>query len=166
MRKNNLILSLSLAATLCGGQAFAQNEGAVKMVVTMNDNASTKSFDLDNVKKLMFRNDEMFVWKNDKSEREVFLMDDIRHIRFEGLVDGIETVTTDFTHGTIVPLCRDGILEIKGWNGEPARLQIFNISGMNMLSLSAWNGENIDVSAFTRGTYILKINTQTVKFIK
>ena len=166
MKQNYLTLTFCLAAMACGSRAYAQNEGTVKMVVAMNDNASTKTFDLDNVRKLTFGNDEMFVWKNDKSEREVFQIDDVRHIRFEGLVDGIETMTTDIAHGTISPLCRDGILQIKGWSGESARLQIFNVSGMNMLSLSAWNGENIDVSAFARGTYILKINNQTVKFIK
>lgn len=45
-------------------------------------------------------------------------------------------------------------------------LDIYSISGMRMKSVPAWQGEAVDVASLPAGIYILKIQSETVKFMK
>lgn len=166
MNRKSILLSSCLVAALCSGKASAQNEGTVKMIVTMSDSSSPKSFNLDDVRKLTFGDEGVEIWKNGQAATETFLYGKVRNFRFEGIVDGIETVVSDYAGRGLIPVCNDATLRILGWNGEPTTLRIFNLVGIEMLAVSRWNGENVDVSTLSKGTYILKVNNQSVKFIK
>lgn len=57
-------------------------------------------------------------------------------------------------------------LDIAGFNGSEVPLSVFSLSGESMLSIARWQGEAVNVSSLSAGVYILKINNQTIKFIK
>ena len=60
----------------------------------------------------------------------------------------------------------ESTLEITGHDGKPTNLSISALSGTRILSIKAWNGENVDVSSLASGIYILNINNNPIKFIK
>lgn len=57
-------------------------------------------------------------------------------------------------------------LEIAGESDGSADLTVYSVDGSCRLAVSGWSGDAVDVTMLSPGMYILKINNQTLKFIK
>ena len=57
-------------------------------------------------------------------------------------------------------------LEITGHAGTPVPLSIFSLNGQQMLSTLNWQGETLNAATLAPGTYLVRINNETFKFIK
>lgn len=57
-------------------------------------------------------------------------------------------------------------LEFAGMPEAPADMAIHSLDGATVIRAKGWNGEPVDVSALTPGTYLFTIEGKTIKFIK
>lgn len=57
-------------------------------------------------------------------------------------------------------------LEFAGAPEAPADMAIHSLDGTTVIRAKGWNGEAVDVSALTPGTYLFTIEGKTIKFIK
>ena len=60
---------------------------------------------------------------------------------------------------------RDGVIYVDGWTEGKTDVIFYDLSGNMHGRISAWNGEQINVSHLPKGMYILKIKGYSMKFI-
>ena len=96
----------------------------------------------------------------------VFNYTDMTAFAFQlSTVTGISNVAAD----TALGLRQNPVanaLGITGFTKEEAALRVTDLKGEIKVSLPAWQGEDVDVSALTPGLYFVTINQTTLKFIK
>lgn len=98
--------------------------------------------------------------------KEDFSFENVTKITFGGK-DGVKAEMADRFDLTVSPNPVGATLNVKGYNAtEPAQLVIYSVAGGEVLRANAWKGESLDVAHLASGIYILKIDNQTLKFIK
>lgn len=60
---------------------------------------------------------------------------------------------------------KKGIINIKGLNANPSKVEIYSITGQLVQSVDKISNSEIQLNNLTKGIYILKIDHQTAKFI-
>lgn len=86
------------------------------------------------------------------------------HVGFEGTntSTGISNLSTDNKPVVYYDSARDALITPKA---ENQKYEIYNITGIQMMS-GILTTDNINVSALSKGIYLIKIGNSTVKFIK
>ena len=159
MKRNcRFLIALSLFAWMAVGLK-AQD----RLVVQMKNGAQTQ-YDLSQLKKLIFSEDQFTVVGQDASMAN-FKYDDTRRLHFETST-GISPTTEVGKNGW--QLLNDGqTLTLKGADAlTNASFMLFDPSGRLVMSNKHWTARTIDISRLCAGAYVLKVNNQTFKFLK
>jgi len=91
----------------------------------------------------------------------------ISKVRFEvGVLSEVSNVLQERTTLSLRQNPVGNTLEILGYDGAPATLAVFSVSGAKALSLAGWQGETVDVAHLAPGLYLVTVNNATLKFLK
>ncbi len=162
MRKSYLTAAAVITASLwCSGYASAQTTMKVE---TSSGDQPEKT--LTTASKLVFGNGLSTIdLLNDGKREESYPLADIVKIKFSYNPMGVETVVAD----GLLRLRENPVtsaISLAGEIPDEARVEVFSIAGAREIFIPNWKGEDIDASALPSGLHILKINSQTIKFIK
>lgn len=162
MRKEKKLF-LATACMLCLG---AGSLSANVMQVHFNGQDPMHETELGLIDKVTFSGTGFTILLNDQST-ENFTYGNVKKITFTVPAGNVETQLVEASELLVSPNPVGATLNVKGFNAtEPAQLAIYSVAGGEVLRVNGWNGESIDVAHLAAGIYILKINNQTIKFIK
>lgn len=155
---------LTAAAVLTASLWSAASAQTTMTVVTASGDSPEKT--LTTASKLVFGNGFSTIdLLNGGKTEESYPLAGIVKINFKYDPRGVEAIAAD---GTL--RLREnpvgGTIALTGEVPAEARLEVFSIAGARELFIPAWKGEDIDTSTLPAGLHILKINSQTLKFIK
>ena len=100
-----------------------------------------------------------------ENEQQVFDIRNVSRISFgeNSAIDEIEAASPL----VVTPNPVRDVLMLKGGQDLYGKdLNLYSITGMRVLTVQSWSGNPVDVSALPSGIYILKIQSETVKFMK
>lgn len=155
--------TLLAAATLLAVSAVATAE--TTLTVTLPD-GKTKTVKVTDASELSFGGGVVKFAANADATPETFALTDETVITFNGGSGGVTDIATEACTLRLRNNPVGDTLEIIGTTDAPVRLEIYAVGGAMMLQRQQWQGETVDVSALNPGLYILKINNQTIKFLK
>lgn len=161
MSKVKLILSTAalLAAAI---PAMADSRVAVDPA---EDGGETSYAELTVDTKITFGPTGLTVVNGESST--VFAYSTLSKVRFEtGVNSGVGNVMQNHTSLSLRQNPVETTLEVLGYDGAPTAFAVYSVTGAQALSLSAWQGEPVDVSHLTPGLYLLTVNNETLKFLK
>lgn len=157
MKKKFYLLSMAILAAF-PGMLSAQVQMQVK---NMAD--ETKTFVLDDIRKIAFAGSQFTVVTSTASP---FDIDAVRSIKFTGFVSGIDTSPTAGAFGRLSFTRTGQSLTVSGWQGGEATAAVYSAGGQQLMANKSWSGQPISIAALPKGVYILKINNQTIKFTR
>lgn len=152
---------IAAVATVAAGVAGAVEPTTITIWQNGNEVASKA---ICNDSELTFGNALTFFY-TPGSEGEVFELNEHTVLTFNGR-SGVNGIQADMGAFTLRSNPVGSTLELIGPSGMTTDLEIFAIYGARVINIPAWQGESVDVAALTPGVYILKLNNQTIKFIK
>lgn len=80
--------------------------------------------------------------------------------------DAVHDLAADASTFALKRIIVNNTLEFVGNTPQNSQLAIWNLTGVMQLHLTAWNGEDIDITSIPAGMYIMKADQNTFKFIK
>ena len=161
MSKSKLILTIAL---LFAGASPALGDGRIAIDPTA-EGAEPAYVELTLATKVSFGPEAMIVTNGDNSVRFDYAA--ISRVRFEvGLPSGVNNVMQERTTLSLRQNPVENTLEILGYDGAPATLSVFSVSGAKALTLAGWQGETVDVALLAPGLYLVTVNNETLKFLK
>lgn len=119
---------------------------------------------LADIVKLTIDDNAIVIHTTDK-KTSGFDISEVRSIKFDGLVTGIEKQTASL--GEISLWYRDGYVGVDGWTGSTkGDVALYDIGGRKVISYKGdYDGAPIRVASLDKGVYIFKVNNNTMKFI-
>lgn len=160
---NAKTLVLALIA-IVATNATAQEES--KLVIYNHDGEAPVEIVIDDIHKITFQ-DEHFtmVYIDNFKPSEQYLYDDVRAIKFSGLITGIGSVENE-DGVSAISISREGDnINVSGIT-KPAHLTLYDISGRPVMNNTITSDTQISTETLTSGVYILRVNNKTFKFSK
>ncbi len=133
-----------------------------KHLVLNFSNGETKSINLQEIKNITLANGSLAVNSFDGTS-ETASFTSLAKITFSGNFSAISDIEAG-TNNPAVSLQGD-VLEISGLNGTQS-VDVFSTAGMRVISTTITDNGSLSVSELPSGVYIVKIESQTFKFIK
>ncbi len=127
-------------------------------------NNTEKAEAMSVVGKITFSNETMYLYSNTNQLLAQSSVKDVRKITF---AEGESTNAKEVAKGNvrIYPNPTQDVIIIDGLEkGEITR--IFNMKGAMLKSVEASEQTQIDVTSLSKGSYLLQVGTQVLKFIK
>lgn len=134
----------------------------MKMVVEQNDGGNDM-FVLANVQRITFSDSNLNVFNIASSARS-FSLSRVRAIKFTSAATAIEEVR-GLSNGKLSLNYADEEISATGMD-MAARATLYTASGLRVMSMPAWDGAALSVSALQPGVYILKVGVTALKFVK
>lgn len=157
MNRQKLFAGLALCSLALGAQATSPDDAQV--CVVMKD-SSTKSYKISDLKKIVFHDSELgIIDRNDQETKSAY--SDLNKLWFIADPTGVESATAD----RLTVAYRDGAIYVDGWTEGKSDVAFYDVSGNMHGRITAWNGGQINVSHLSKGMYILKIKSYSMKFI-
>lgn len=162
MRKEKkLLLTAACLFGLGIGSLSANNFLHVHFVGQEN----TEMTELGSIDKVTFSKTGFSILLKNQTTED-FSFENVTKITF-GDETGVQAEMAENFDLVVSPNPVGATLNVKGYNAtEPAQLVIYSVAGGEVLRANAWKGESLDVAHLASGIYILKIDNQTLKFIK
>lgn len=157
MKKTFMALALTL---LPFGMASAQ----VRMLVVPKDGGEPKSFNLDDIRHIDFLGEGNTFSVDCTDQRWSYNFDDVRCLKFDGLVNDIATVAKSENNVNIS--YKEGRIFVSGMGDAVTHAVIFDLNGCSRVNLPHFDGQPIDVSGLPKGAYILRIGGKAFKFLR
>lgn len=130
-------------------------------VIKFDDTKYTESLSV--VGKLAFSGEKMILYSKDNTVLAESPLNEVRKIVFTGELNKTNELAKNQIR--IYPNPTQDQIILDGLNkGENVR--IFSLTGAVLKTVTADEQTKIDVSSFAKGTYLLQIGTNVVKFIK
>lgn len=156
MRKR--VLPLFIAFVFSSFASYAENT----LSVIKFDNTKQEEV-LSIVGKLTFSNEKMYLYSKENKVLAESPLSEVKKIVFTGSLSDSKDVDKNAIR--VYPNPTQDQIFIDGLNkGEQVR--VFSIDGSVIQTVSAEEQTKIDVSSLAKGTYLLQIGTNVVKFIK
>jgi hypothetical protein len=159
MFQKTILTTFVLSCVLC------LKLGAQSMVIEVkNGNSITEN--LVSIQNLKFPNKNMVLRKTDNSTRSINLLS-IEKLYFNK--ESVNSINSNKDEKviTIYPNPSPGIIKIDNAPVQKTSISVYGINGIKMLQTFISSGNNeVNVSHFEAGMYFIKINSQTIKFIK
>jgi hypothetical protein len=141
-------------------------DGQTLVIKSIDGTENNKT--LSSLKKFSFENNNLLLRYTDGST-ESFSIPAINKLYFESVPVGNNLIlsNSDNTGVSVYPNPAKNVLYLKNISDQNSTLLIYRIDGvlMNRIQISSDNN-NVDVSKLKSGLYLLKLNKQTIKFIK
>lgn len=154
---------LTLSATALLALAIGSADAQTNLVVTQSD-GTTKQFALEKVRKLTFAESLLGVYDFQSAQAETFGLANVKTIWFVDATTGISAPTVQ-QPGSFRLSYADGFITATGLaNGANAAL--YTTGGQKVMDIGQWDGSPLSVSALQGGVYILKVDNNTIKFVK
>lgn len=153
MKKSFLCLVLIL---LCGFASKAQTQVTLHFY-----NAGSQEFSVSEAGKIYFDNGYLYI-DDGNTVPYSFQVSMIRKMLFAAPVSIDEIETPDFK---IYPNPANNFIKISS-NRPEISYQIFTMDGRLIMTGSCGNEENINISALSKGLYLIKVDGQTFKISK
>ncbi len=152
--------------TLILAMGFSSAQAQVKLVVTAQNGGKTSEYALQDIQKIYFGEDGMHITGTTPETESIWKLSEVKNIQFTHSTTGIGQAGNDTAAQITISLIGNQLF-VSGLNPtERANATIFNISGQTVLRAKAAEGEPIDVSRLNTGAYIIKVNNETLKFVK
>jgi hypothetical protein len=154
----------SILTTIVVYSVLCLKLGAQSMIVE-TENGVSAAENLNSIQNLKFPNKNLVLRKTDNSTRSFNLLS-IKKLYFsQESVNSV--INTDINEITIYPNPSVDVLRIENAPEQNTSLSIYSINGTKILQTEISGTDNeINVSHLKTGMYFLKINSQTLKFIK
>lgn len=148
---------LGLLACFVSSSLYA---GEVSGIIAISSDQSTTSYVLSDVQRINVYADQTdgsmtIVTKNGNEEG------DYQKLLFASVTTTIDNV--EEPHVYVYPSPVVNTLYVKGVDQTDTRLAVFDLNGRCLLQKQ---GNEVEVASLTKGTYILRVNNHSVKFIK
>lgn len=150
----SLLLALPL---LTGTTATAQDQQVV--VNLMDGTAQTIPMDEMGI----FTFSEGSVLAKTKKQSLTWLMDNVRSIKFQNLITGIDAIAGEGSRLTLRHSNRQ--LTAEGLNGT-ANAAVYTVNGQQVMSLTGWNGQAVSTEQLAKGVYVLRVGNESIKFVR
>ncbi len=136
------------------------------ITIEMSDSGATNTeVAVSDIEKIQLSTTEFSVILKDNSAASTFTYSQIKRITF-GDRAAVGTIENAYPVAVMPNPVRDILTLRAGDEYYGAALNIYSVTGANVLQLPAWNGETIDVAHLEAGVYIINIQSVTIKFIK
>lgn len=160
MRKIHIHCGWLLAAMiLLASPAGAQNS----LILKFNDGMQA-GLPVSTLDRMTFSNGNVELKKTDASVSS-FLMTDISRMTF-GLFSGIDEVAYDNDALAVYPSPARNYIMLKNAPAGELHVLIFRQDGVLMKNIKLDATQQVDISNFQKGLYLLKVNNKTIKFTK
>ena len=160
MRLNYYLFMLFLLALGGTKQVHAQS------IVIKNNNGTENTDLLTSIRKFSFSNDQLkFNYKDDTSAFfELASIEKIHFLDVKTAVSGVSLITPELS---LYPNPASNFLRFRNLTEENIPVLIYRFDGkLALQSHLSSAAASIDINAFSNGLYFVKINNQTLKFIK
>jgi hypothetical protein len=140
------------------------SQNLVIQAVTGDEN----SFRLNNIQRMVFRNGNLVLVKTDSQEESVPLAD-LQKIFFSELPSAIPGFLKNASSSGIklFPNPAGDNLHITGVPEGTSAISIYRLDGALVMKARVTSGENLlDLKVLSPGIYLLRTNTQSIKFIR
>lgn len=160
MKMNPRPLSALAALALAAAPGLADT---VMTVFTGDEAQNVEMFQLGDVGKVTFSDGVLAVFGEADALAKIDLST-VSRISFSSAETGVKSVAG--TSGA--RLLRNPVADLISVVGATpgSTVRVHDMWGRQMLGIDGWNGEDIDVSSLPSGTYLLRINSETIKVIK
>lgn len=153
-----------IAAALMLSVAAESKADKVIQIYSNDSSAAPVEIPLQTVTKVQFADGgKMNVVKSEGEE--VFDIKNVSRISF-GEASAIDEIEASEPLVVTPNPVRDYLTVKGGQDLYGSEMSIYSIAGMRVKSVPSWKGESVDVASIPSGIYILKIQSQTVKFMK
>jgi hypothetical protein len=150
---------LLLTVVLCVSNAFSQTNS---LTVTTKD-GSKNFFDLNSIKRIKFQSSNLEISYQNKIE--MISLPTIQLLSF-GLYASY-SATNEKSTLCVYPNPAHHFLSIAGISTPINQVVIYSANGIRLLNLSnCQSDDKIDISTLSKGLYFVKVNNETIKFIK
>ena len=141
--------------------------GAARTTVTVSGTGSDDAiFEVtDNLVIDLASQSGSLVMKESPSRQTLFSISDNTVLKFTSY-SGLSDISADNGGVALRHNPVETTLEFTAAPERSCRLSVYSLQGAALLSLDAWNGESVDVSALAAGLYIVNFNNQSLKFYK
>jgi hypothetical protein len=147
--------------------SFALKVDGQTLVIKSNDGTENNKT-LSSLKKFSFENNNLLLSYTDGST-ESFSIPAINKLYFESVPVGNYSILSNSDNAgiSVHPNPARNVLYIKNNSDQHSTLLIYRIDGV-LMNISQISSDNnlVDVSKLNSGLYLLKLNNQTIKFIK
>lgn len=151
---------LLAALILLASTASAQNS----LILKFNDGTQA-GLPVTSLDRMTFSNGNVELKKTDASV-STFLMTDISRMTF-GLFSGIDEVVYDNAALAVYPSPARNFIMLKNAPDGPLHVMIFRQDGAQVKDFKLTDAnQQVDISNFPKGLYLLKVNNKTLKFTK
>lgn len=134
---------------------------ATNVLILQND-GTTKSTSISDISKITFSNGSInYSLKNGNSESTLISL--ISKITFDN--SGSVSTTLGDAKISLYPNPAKDYVSVSGIDG-PTTVEIFSLSGSQVIKETVDNNSTVDVSALPSGMYLVKFNGHTLKLIK
>lgn len=152
-------LFMGLALCFFSITAHANTPDDTKLYVVTKAGGE-KSFNLSNVKKIVFQPNAFTVVQNMGSECEMAYADVVKFC-FAPQSTGITNVATT----KLAARYNNGTLFIDGWNEGSTNVALYDVSGCLRSEVKAWNGGAISVGQLPKGLYLMRVKNYSIKIM-
>ncbi|MBD5366385.1 MAG: T9SS type A sorting domain-containing protein [Muribaculaceae bacterium] len=125
------------------------------------DGTAQSSYSLSEINRITFSGNVMTVDTDDGST-DVSLPD-VDCIVFDFTLSANESITADLSDGITIDYA-DGNINVMGTGIINAT--VYNLNGIQVTSATGENCVTLNLSTLSKGTYIIKVNNKTIKFIR
>ncbi|MBP5421081.1 MAG: T9SS type A sorting domain-containing protein [Paludibacteraceae bacterium] len=140
--------------------ANAKEEGTLR-IVQLDNNEQREVLSI--IGKITFSSEDMYLYSNDNQLLAQTSLKSIRKIVFEGEFSNNKEIAKNTL--CIYPNPTQDVIVIDGLEKNETT-RIYNLQGILLKTVQASEKTLIDVSSLAKGTYLLQVGTQIVKFIK
>ncbi len=163
MRHKKKLLTAAMAMAMGMGFSHAQSMMAIHWY---DSGRETVENQLTTATKITFSEKSFSVDINGSGSVEEYAYGDVEKISFS-TPNYVNAATMKVSELSLKENPVGATLVLTGYNDtQEYTLGVYSMSGQQVTLRHQWKGEDIDVSSLPSGVYLLKINTQTFKFIK
>ena len=154
-----------IAVALMLSVATVSNADKAIKIHSYDTEAQPIEYLLSDITKIKFASTNFSVETSEDVAGQAFYLKDVSKITF-GESSSVE-VAERATAAVVTPNPVKNNLVVKG--GQElygSDMNIYSVTGMQVLRVAAWQGETIDVSQLPAGVYVINIQSETIKFVK
>lgn len=164
MKRITILMALFLA-TVAASQPC---KGETKVTVSFTDeSAAPVTVAVTSATKMSFGSDAMLTFAEAATRPEPIRLSEVSRITFSGDWSSVRKVAEERPSLRIVENPVGDELRLDGHDtGRPTTLTVYSIAGRQVVRISSWNGESVNVSTLPKGVYLLQADNVTLKFVK